>query len=334
MGATIKDIVSKTGLSLGTVSRYLNGHTIKPKNKQLIEEAIEELDYNVNLFARGLRTKKSYAVAFIVPSLGLKFFTEMIRTIEECMSEKGYFVSICVLSGDKEKDITKINNLKSQHIDGLFLVPPDDKEILNDIMVHFSKNIPIIIVDRYGDGFKNQLHVRVNNREVSKEAANSLIKKGYKNFGVISGNINISTAKDRLEGFLEALDENEILIKEENILQGDFSRKSGYVCAEELFKNKQKNKIDALFISNYDMTMGAVEYIQQSDVVNYGDIGIIGFDSDDISAILSPKLSMIVQPIAQMGSWIGKTMLKMIDDRNFVVESKEKVFKCKITNLD
>ncbi|MFJ7935599.1 LacI family DNA-binding transcriptional regulator [Sporosarcina sp. NPDC096371] len=326
MAATIKDIVAMTGLSLGTVSKYLNGYPVKEKNKALIEETIERLDFNVNLFARGLRTKESKSIGFIVPSLELTFSTKIVAVIERELAEHGYTVIICVVTGDSKADQAKLQNLAYQRVDGLLVIPPPNNLLLQQWLERMVKSIPIIVLDRL---FKNSTlkhFVLVDNATAAFKATELLIEAGHHDIGIILGDTGGFTTDERLKGYLQALSHYNIPIKEEYQVYGKYRKAEGYKACEQLLS--LTNRPTAIFVTNYDMTLGILECLNEHDVKVFDDISLIGFDLDEISKVINPNLTIVTQPVNEVGYYTAQAILKSLKDD--AVEQEIKVFECSI----
>ena len=327
MATTIKDIVERTGLSLGTVSKYLNGVSVKPKNKVLIDEAVEFLDFKVNLFARGLRTKESKSIGIIIPSLELTFSTKIVAITEKYLAQNGYVVMICVVTGDEEIDSEKLQNLVNQSVDGLLVIPPAKNRFLTTWLEKMNGFIPVIVLDRYLESNVVFDHVVVDNRQAAKKAVTRLLLKGHTRIGIIAGDKGGYTSKERLLGYQDALNSQGVSLKPEYIVYGDFSKKSGYDACQELFE--LQNVPTAIFVTNYDMTVGALECFNSYQKRIGEDISLIGFDSTEISTILTPKLSMVIQPVDKMAEFVAEELLKAIREPENV-KSKSTVFTCEL----
>ena len=129
MAATIKDIANITGLGLATISSYLNGGNVREKNRIKIEEAIVELDYEVNEMARSLKTNKSKIIGVIIPELSNLFITEIISIIEDILRAHGYATLVCDCRTDPkiEKEVAEF--LYRKRVDGLINMP-DRKSVV------------------------------------------------------------------------------------------------------------------------------------------------------------------------------------------------------------
>lgn len=325
MSSTIKDVAKKSGLSLGTVSRYLNGYQIKEKNRILIEQAIEELDFKVNPFARGLRTNESKIIGFIIPSMSLTFTSRMIETIERYLSFHGYGMIICTVLGESHIDKDKLRLLLHQRLDGIIIMPSAKNEILQEWILREGLTCPIIILDRILPALKHYPHITVDNAHATYEATVELIKRGHRNIALIAGDKYGYTSDEREKGFIRALTNYNISVEKEYIYYGDFLRESGYEGGQKLLN--LANKPTAIIVTSYDMTLGFVEYCNIHKIQIGKEISVIGFDLSEISDVVVPSLSMVVQPIEEMGLYAAKSLIDKIVE-NITIQSKE--FNCNL----
>ena len=123
MAATIKDIAKKTGLGVATISSYLNGKHVREYNRIKIEAAIEELHFEVNEVARGLKTNSIRTIGVVIPELGSLFFTEIISKASQVLRQYGYATIICECHNQKEEEREAIQFLQKKRVDGLLISP-------------------------------------------------------------------------------------------------------------------------------------------------------------------------------------------------------------------
>ena len=123
MATTIKDIAKKTGLGLATISSYLNGGNVREKNRILIEEAIEELHFEVNEIARGLKTNRTRLIGIIIPELNNPFFAEVVAEMEDILRNNGYATMLCDCRTDEKREKEAIEFLKKRRVDGIISMP-------------------------------------------------------------------------------------------------------------------------------------------------------------------------------------------------------------------
>lgn len=196
---TIKDIQRVTGLSLGCVSKCLNGGNVTEENRQKIEKAISELGYSVDEYARGMKTGKTKSVGVIVPAFSNLFYGTIANLISSRLSTKGYSISLYEHSESKEKEAQIINNLISRRFDAIIVVPACfDKENYQQY-----EDLNLIFFDSIIDEI-NKPFVIVNNEEICIQVVDYLSKQGHKQIAGIFRN-NYYTGEKRKSGFLKAI---------------------------------------------------------------------------------------------------------------------------------
>ncbi|CBL22852.1 MULTISPECIES: LacI family DNA-binding transcriptional regulator [Blautia] len=123
MASTIRDVAARAGLSVATVSKYINGKTVKESTRLAIEEAIKELDFHPNNIDKGLCNAKSFSVAILLPMLDSTFCTSMISSIESTLLPLGYSVIVCECHNNAEMELRKTQYLIDRMVDGIVLIP-------------------------------------------------------------------------------------------------------------------------------------------------------------------------------------------------------------------
>lgn len=307
MAVTIKDLVKETGLGNATISAYLNGVAVRPYNKEKIEKAIEKLGYIRNEYARGLKMHKSNTIGVLIPELSNIFSTTIISEMEEILRGKGYGVIVCDCKSDAKLEKESMRFLLSKMVDGLIVMPiSTDGEVFK---IAKENDIPVTIIDRMTE-CKRASHIVINNREVSENAVNELIAKGYKKIGIVSGNDDIYTAKERKQGYKEALEK--VGSYDENLVyDGKLTIEGSYIATKKMLE--EHSDIQAVFVTNYEMTMGSLIAMSEKGIKVGTDIGFIGFDNQEIAKMFSPKLRTVAQPLKQIGQQAANTILGMIE---------------------
>jgi LacI family transcriptional regulator len=123
MASTIKDVAKYTGLSIATISKYINGGNVLEQNKKIIDEAIEALNFHVNEMARGLKTNRSKTIGILIPNLEKIFCTSIVSNIENILLQHGYSTIICDYKEDMNLEKAKLKFLVSKMVDGLIIIP-------------------------------------------------------------------------------------------------------------------------------------------------------------------------------------------------------------------
>ncbi len=307
MAATIRDVANLSGYSVGTISKYINGQPVKEATKIAIDHAIQQLNYSPNNIAKGLRNSKSFSIAILLPMLNSSFCTSMISSIESCLLPEGYSVIVCECHNDAKMELQKTQFLIDRMVDGIVLIPyASDGKQIKMIQDH---NIPLVVLDQKIEGFETDTII-LDNMTASYEPTRHLIELGHKDIAIITGTSSHYTSKERFAGYQKAMQEYSLQIRPEFIQCGNYSIEGGYDAMLRLFD--LPHKPSAVFISNYDMTVGAYLAINFLKLKIPNEISIIGFDNFPLANVVNPPLSFAEQPTDAMGLAAGRLLYKRI----------------------
>lgn len=302
--ANIKHVAARAGVSTATVSKYLNGITVRKKNELAIENAIKELDYQLNNIARGLRTSKSHTIGILIPDLAFSFFTQMISDIENRLEDYGYSSIVCDYKSNPDLEAKKFKFLLSKQVDGIIMAPMDTaQEFTKDV------TIPIVYIDQLLND-PSRDYVIVNNCGASYHAITYILSRGHKSVGLINGPMNTYTARERLKGYYNAFCDAGLQFDTNYIKFKNFDITSGYELTHELLDLPVPPT--ALFATNNDLTIGAILALNERKVMIGRDISLIGYDNFEIAMTLTPKLTIVSQPIEEISKVAVSTMLKRL----------------------
>lgn len=315
MAATIKDIAKQTGLGLATISSYLNGGNVREQNRIKIEQAIEELHYEVNEVARGLKTNKTKIIGIIIPELNNIFCAEIITEVEDILRAHGYATMICDCRTDEKREKEAVEFLKKRRVDGVIVMPSGKKGKHLNL---FSKaGIPVVLIDRKLNDIDCDC-VLVDNYKGTKEAVHLLIEKGHRKIGMIAGPEEVFTAKERLLGYVEALKEANLPVEEKLISHGDYTISGGAVGMRQLVELNQD--MTAVVISNYEMTMGAMIEANELQIQIPEQVSVIGYDNIAFARACVPKLSIVTQPTKEIARNVSDLMLQRLESYSELTE--------------
>jgi len=305
---TIKDVARRANLGLATVSRYINGGNVREKNRLAIEAAIRELNFEVNEFARGLRSKRSHTIGVVIPEMSDIFMTTILSYTSDILRIKGYSMIFADCRSDDNQELEAIRFLLSKKVDGLVTMPTNQTGF--QLMPLVEKNLPIVLVDREIRGLSDNVHaVLVDNAKASEEATQLLIDAGHRNIGLILGPEQIYTSRQRFLGYTQAFTNSRIPLNMSYVQYSDFSVSSGYERTKHLLSVA---KPSALFATNYYLTLGAVMAINDMRLSIPGDIAVIGFDNMQASKVLKPQLTLIEQPLEKIAENTAEIMLSAL----------------------
>ena len=318
MAATIKDIREVTGLSLATISKYLNGGNLLPENKAKIEKAIDELHYEVNEMARGLVTSRSKVIGVVVFDIANVFTCTLLKYLGERFRSAGYAAMICDSQNNEQIEAENIRFLISKKVDGMIVIPVGlTAEFLNPAL---RAEIPVVLMDRSVDGSGVQC-VKVDNRASSYRAVEMLYDYGHRKIAMIGSDIEV-TGKEREQGCRQLLKDKKIEVPPEYMKIGRHSIEHGYKSMQELLKLEEPPT--AIFMGNFEIILGAVMALNESSFQCPHDVSLIGFDDLIISNLSNPRITLVVQPLQDLAENAAKLLLgKMDKDRNSSDEEPE-----------
>ena len=291
MAATMKDIAKRTGLGLATISSYFNGGNVREKNRVKIEEAIEELHYEVNEVARGLKTNATKTIGVVIPELNNTFCAEIITGMEDVLRSHGYATIVCDCRTDKklERDAVEFLSRKKFQKTGK----------------------PIVLIDRRIQELSCD-SVLVDNEKAAEDAMRVFFKAGHRKIGIIGGPEEISTAQERLQGYRSAYEKENLPVRESLIYHGDYTIQGGVRGIEKLVADNPD--MTAVFVTNYEMTMGAVIGMNELDLKIPEQLSMIGFDNLQFARACSPKLTIVAQPTSGIAREVASIMLKRLGE--------------------
>ncbi|MBO8165172.1 MAG: LacI family DNA-binding transcriptional regulator [Brevibacillus sp.] len=305
---TIKDVAKLANVSVGTVSRYINGHRIKEENRRKIEEAIHQLNFKSNPFARGLRTNKTLTVGVLIPRITDIFCTQVIEGIEEVLNPLNYSIVICSANDSPEQQSEKLKYLKSKYVDGMIVMPVNSLEL--DVEEIVDDGIPVVLIDRLVKNCELDAVV-CDNVNGAYSAVEMIINKGHRKIGIIAGPQDIYTAQERLTGYLRALTDYNIEINEDYIVYAEYKKDGGIEALNQLLS--LKDKPTAVFTTNYPTTVNSMKVIMEKGLKIGEDISLCGYDQTDLFQMFHPPLSVVVQPCREIGISAAEILLKRMN---------------------
>ena len=309
MAATMKDIARETGLGLATISKYFNGGTVREKNRVLIESAVKKLRYIPNEVARSLKTQQTRVIGVVIPELSNAFITSIISSMEDILRKQDYAVIVCDCRSDARREKEAVEFLLHRRVDGLINMATDMSGA--HLKAALNAGIPVLLVDRLIDSLRGKVSaVVIDNIHAASQAVRKLTDLGHRQIGLVLGSRNLYTTDLRLTGYLNALREAGIEPEDDYIRYGDYTMDGGYQAVQDLMK--LENRPTALFVTNFEMTLGAMLALQHRGIRVPEDLSVIGFDKLEMFGEIFPDLTLIRQPQLSIGREAANLMLDLL----------------------
>lgn len=305
--ANIREVAKRSGVSVGTVSRYLNGVKIRDDNAEAIARAIEALDYHPNLIGRALTTQRTYMVGVLVASVANVFVSSSIGRLESAFEKQGYSSLFIDFHGDVDVLKEKVEFLKRRFVDGLVIflseVDAEHLEFLETV------NIPVIVVDNPVES-ETVDSIVVNNATSAREMVGAMIDAGHKRVGAIAPSQETYVGRRRLKGWTEAFESRGLPARSQDVRLCAPSKDEGFAAACSLL---DQGEVTALFSCNYYLALGALKAINCRGLRPGTDIGFASFDDFDFSDVMHPPLSVIRQPMGEIIDVVASRMCSRLN---------------------
>ena len=309
MAATMKDLARETGLGLATISKYFNGGAVREKNRLLIEAATKKLRYVPNEVARSLKTQQSRVIGVVIPELSNTFITSIISSMEDILRKKDYAVIVCDCRSDPKREKSAVEFLLHRRVDGLINMATDMTGA--HLKAALSADIPVLLIDRLIESLRGRTSaVIIDNAHAASQAVRKLTSLGHRKIGIVLGSPNLYTTGQRLSGYLNALREAGISPADDYIRYGDYTMDGGYQAVRTLLE--LPDRPTALFVTNFEMTLGTMLALQHAGVRVPQDLSVIGFDKLELFGEIFPDLTLIRQPQLSIGREAANLMLDLL----------------------
>jgi LacI family purine nucleotide synthesis repressor len=295
--ATIKDVAKRAGVSTTTVSHVINKtRFVAEETKAAVRAAIKDLHYSPSAVARSLKVNNTKSIGLLATSSEAPYFAEVIEAVENSCFAKGYTLILCNSHNNLEKQKAYLAMLAQKRVDGLLV---DWGEAQND----FTDSI---IDNAFEGGYL---------------AGRYLVERGHRDIGAIPGQLNRNTGGGRYRGFLKAMNEANIAVRDEWVVQGDFEPESGYQAMQKILNQKQRPT--AVFCGGDVMAMGAICAADEMGLRVPQDISVIGYDNVRNARYFSPALTTVHQPKERLGEMAFTMLLDRIISKREVQQTIE-----------
>jgi LacI family transcriptional regulator len=306
---TLRDIARLAGVSHTTVSRALNKDPrVRWETAKKVLAVVKAQRYRLDGLARRFARGHSNLIGLMVADIKNPFYAELARGIEDQARKLGYLVIIC--STDDRIDVLAryAETVIGTGIDGLIL----SSVRLNDPTAErlVKEKFPMVMVNRR---LKAEIgeYVVLDNREGAFQLTNHLIKSGYRDIAIITGPDDMSTAVERLEGYLRAMQENGITLKENSVQHVNFSRREGFKAAMKILG--KKNRPAAMFGGNDYIALGIIDAARQLNLRIPEDLAVVGFDDTEFAQ--SMQLTTVSQREYEMGDLAVQILIQSIEQK-------------------
>jgi LacI family transcriptional regulator len=294
---TIRDVAKRAGVAPITVSRVINNAGyVSHETRGRVEAAIAELNYVPNSLARSLRFKQTRIIALVLTDVTNPFWTTIARGVEDTAADHGFHVILCNTDESAKKQAENLGVLLQKRVDGILLAPvSSDIEPIIDIQ---KQKIAVVVVDRAVDYDQVDV-VRSDSTDGARRLTQHLLDLGHQRIAILSGPTDVATARERVEGYIQALQTANCDVSDELIRYGEYTQTSGYEMTQQVLNTP--NRPTAIFAANNFIAVGAVWALRDAGLEIPKDISVVTFDDIPPSMVIDPFLTVAAQAAYEMG---------------------------------
>lgn len=310
---TLEEIARRAGVSRSTVSRVINNQpNVRTEVRNRVMQVVEQTGYHPNLAARSLASSRTNVIGLVIPRSVQHFFTDpyfprLTQGIAEACNRYNYTLSLFLFHTEDDERQLFPRITRRGFVDGVII---QATYAAHELFEQLNQGeVPYIVAGRPMDSLKTSF-VDVDNVNGALMAVRHLIAQNRQRIAHISGPLVTTAGIDRLEGYKQALFENNLPSNKDLIVEGDFSEISGYYCAQRLLPHHP----DAIFIAADVMAIGALRAIREAKLSVPDDIAIVSFDDVPPAVQATPRLTTIRQPIRRMGIKLVETLMDIINN--------------------
>lgn len=315
---TIKDVARKCGYSITTVSRVLSGseYPVSADARAAIETCAAQMGYTPNLLARGLKTNSSREIAVIMPSLRNPFYTTLLTSIENILTQNGYNMLVFLRKQSAQDEEEFITRLTSKLVAGIIIATNSvSTSMARGLLQMKERKIPVLIVDDAVDGFPNLRGIFFDYQRGGRQAAQTLYSHGHRNVALATLDFMAETTRKSIVGGFSDYyrshghplrEDRDIFISTE---PDDFT--AGVALAERILASGRP--YTAIAANNDSVAAGVLSCLTLQGVRVPEDMSVMGIDDNIYARMTTPPLTTVHVPAKEMGEMAAQYLLEELD---------------------
>ncbi|HTW79816.1 MAG TPA: LacI family DNA-binding transcriptional regulator [Terracidiphilus sp.] len=307
---TLSQVARKAGVGTSTVSRVINGgDRVSPKTLAHVRRVIETLGYMPNQAARTLKGHRTKTIGLVIPSIADPFFSSCAEAAQAIARANDSLLIVTVTANDPRNELDSLDVLIRHRVDGLIIVPADSRShALRDLVNRVA--MPVVAIDRPVNN-SSITSVVADNQKGAMTATRHLIDHGYKRIVCLTGESTLYTIRERMNGYRKAVEDAHLSpIFDTSV--------TDYRSAEYAIKNllAGPNPPDAIFALKNSTTIYAFETLQKLSIAIPQSIALLGFDDFDLASTVRPSISVIQQPVEDIGRKAAQILFEQLFDEH------------------
>jgi len=312
--ATIHDIAEEAGVSVATVSRVLNQRDhVAPETRELVSQIVKDRGYVVNRSARSLQFGRTGLVGLLVPLVHPDYFSTIVAGATEALYEHDMRAVLAPTEHKHDREVTLLDRLMHGTTDGALLVLPEESS--NELERLLDSNYRFVVIDPRLPLDARIPAVSAAHSAGADDAVRHLLELGHRRIGVITGPRDWVATEERRRGYRAALASVGILPDPSLEVEADFEIVGGARAALRLLD--MADPPTAIFAFNDNLAIGTIQAAGARDLRVPEDLSVIGFDDSEHASLITPALTTVRQPLAEMGRTAVSLLRRLLDGQRF-----------------
>jgi LacI family transcriptional regulator len=312
--ATIREVAEAAGVSIATVSRVLNGRgDVAPETREAVSRVIREHGYTANRSARSLSAGRTGLVGVLVPLVYPVYFSSILSGAAEALHEHDLRLLLSPTDFEHEREVTLLDRLMHGLTDGALIVLP--RESSEELAQLLDEGYRFVVVDPLEPLDERIPSVSAAHTSGADQAMKHLLGLGHRRIAAITGPNGWVATEDRRRGYHAALAAAGILPDPALELEADFEIAGGRKAADTLLDLDEPPT--AIFAFNDNLAIGAIQAARSRDLRVPYDLSVVGFDDVEHATIVTPTLTTVRQPLAEMGRTAVSLLMRLLEGQRF-----------------
>jgi LacI family transcriptional regulator len=308
--ATIRDIADLAGVSIATVSRVLNDRPdVAAGTRETVLQVVREHGFSTNRGARGLSSGRTGMIGLTLPLVADAYFGPMLSGAAEALYESDLRIVLCPTLHEHDREVSLVERLMRGTTDGAILMLPEESE--DELQTLQRQGYPFVVVDPRERPPEGIACVAAMHAAGAKQATEHLLALGHRRIGAIAGSAGWYATEERLLGFRAALAAAGILLEPELVVYSDWRTPRGTAAADQLLS--LRNPPTAIFGFNDNVAIGALHAARDRGLRVPEDLSVVGFDDTAQAVIVTPQLTSVRQPLAELGRTGVSLLTRLLD---------------------
>jgi LacI family transcriptional regulator len=308
--ATIRDIADLAGVSIATVSRVLNDRPdVAPETRESVLQVVRAHGFSTNRGARGLSSGRTGMIGLTLPLVADAYFGPILSGAAEALYESDMRIVLCPTLHEHDREVSLLERLMRGTTDGAILMLPE--ESADELRMLQRQGFPFVVVDPREQPPDGIPCVAAMHAAGAKQATEHLLALGHRRIGALAGPEGWYATEERLLGFRAALAGKGILLDPELIVYSDWRTPRGTEAAEQLLSLPEPPT--AIFGFNDNVAIGVLNAARERGLSIPGDLSVVGFDDTAQASIVTPQLTSVSQPLAEMGRMGVSLLIRILE---------------------